>query len=265
MALKGLVIRQPWIGMILRGEKTWEMRSTPCRYRGRIALIEKGSGTVVGLADLVGDLPPLGETELRSTFEKHRIPPDQLPEAVRHGWVRPWVLTNVSRLLRPLPYKHTSGGSWVNLSAQEEAAVLGSAAKAGARPPSTITSVTSKEAQLARRTLSRFSQAPAGSTDASPSIRRRGNKLYIDFQWEDDLPQPRSWKRPAWLDLIGLLGVAFAAFSALAMMIHLPLAILSSSFTILGALKWFPVMVVSMLVAVIGGHGDDLNEVFGSR
>jgi hypothetical protein len=46
-------------------------------------------------------------------------------------------------------------------------------------------------------------------------------------------------------------------------MIHLPLAVLSQSFTILGALKWVPPMLGVMVVAVIGGHGDDLEEIFG--
>jgi hypothetical protein len=125
--VKGLVIRQPWIGMILRGEKIWEMRGQPWRYRGPIALIEKGSGTVVGLARLVDDGPPLTETELRATFDKHRIPASELPIALREGWVRPWVLADVTRLSRRVPYKHTSGGSRVNLSSEEEAAVLSAA------------------------------------------------------------------------------------------------------------------------------------------
>ena len=39
---------------MLSGKKTWEMRST--RNRGPIGLIRKGSGQVVGIADIVDSL-----------------------------------------------------------------------------------------------------------------------------------------------------------------------------------------------------------------
>ncbi|MBD8246954.1 ASCH domain-containing protein [Xanthomonas campestris] len=45
--MKGLVIDEPWISLILSGQKTWEMRSRATSIRGRIALIKKGSGTEV--------------------------------------------------------------------------------------------------------------------------------------------------------------------------------------------------------------------------
>ena len=35
---KGLVIADPWIGCILKGEKAWEMRSTSCSHRGWFGL-----------------------------------------------------------------------------------------------------------------------------------------------------------------------------------------------------------------------------------
>ena len=53
MIEKGLIIDEPWISMILRGSKTWEMRKTITKIRGPIALIRKGSKQVVGTADLV--------------------------------------------------------------------------------------------------------------------------------------------------------------------------------------------------------------------
>ena len=39
--LQGLVIDEPWIGMLLAGKKTWEMRSAPTSKRGTIGLIRK--------------------------------------------------------------------------------------------------------------------------------------------------------------------------------------------------------------------------------
>lgn len=51
---KGLVIAEPWIDFILRAEKSWEMRSAGTSFRGWFGLIRKGSGTVVGIAELNG-------------------------------------------------------------------------------------------------------------------------------------------------------------------------------------------------------------------
>jgi hypothetical protein len=49
--VKGLIIDEPWIGMIIAGKKTWEMRSRNAMVRGRIGLIRKRPKTVVGVAD----------------------------------------------------------------------------------------------------------------------------------------------------------------------------------------------------------------------
>jgi hypothetical protein len=48
--VKGLVIDEPWVSLITAGKKTWEMRSRNTLVRGRIALIRKGSKTIVGVA-----------------------------------------------------------------------------------------------------------------------------------------------------------------------------------------------------------------------
>jgi hypothetical protein len=57
--LSGLLIRSPYIDWILAGSKTWEIRGSSTAKRGRIALIQSGSGTVIGVADLVDAVGPL--------------------------------------------------------------------------------------------------------------------------------------------------------------------------------------------------------------
>ena len=37
--MKALIVREPWIDLILDGHKTWELRTQPTSIRGRIALI----------------------------------------------------------------------------------------------------------------------------------------------------------------------------------------------------------------------------------
>ncbi|WP_207183157.1 hypothetical protein [Methylobacterium indicum] len=115
--MKALIIDDPWIGLILCGEKTWEMRRTACRQTGRIGLIRKGSKQVVGVADLAGSLPPLDSAEAyRAAEPKHRIPADRQARAFADGWRRPWLLGNAQPLERPVPYAHRSGAViWVNL------------------------------------------------------------------------------------------------------------------------------------------------------
>ena len=51
--LDGLLIRAPWIDKILDGSKTWEIRGSNTYKAGHIGLIESGTGTVVGVAELV--------------------------------------------------------------------------------------------------------------------------------------------------------------------------------------------------------------------
>ena len=100
----GLVIADPWISKILAGEKVWEMRSTPIKRRGDIALIKKGSGHIVGIATVTGCVGPLSDAEVVEQFSKHRVPLDQIGK-----WRYAWQLSNVRRLPRPVPYTHKVG------------------------------------------------------------------------------------------------------------------------------------------------------------
>jgi len=112
--VKGLIIDEPWISLIVSGEKTWEMRSRNTGLRGRIGLIRKGSKTVIGLADLVDTLPKLPHSELRASFAKHRVPEAEIDENFK--WSTAWVLQRARSLEQPVPYLHPAGAViWVNL------------------------------------------------------------------------------------------------------------------------------------------------------
>lgn len=115
--MKGLIIDEPWLGFILSGQKTWEMRKTAVHHRGPIALIRKGSGQVIGTATLVGCLPPINDVdEYRRTEDRHRIPPSRQAAAFEDGWRTPWILGDAKPLPSPVPYTHPSGAViWVNL------------------------------------------------------------------------------------------------------------------------------------------------------
>jgi hypothetical protein len=111
-----LIIAEPWIGFILAGRKTWEMRSKAVRKRGRIGLIRKGSGLVVGEATLIDSLPALNEAEMLASIGKHCIPADMIRSGEVSKWRYPWVLADVVRYVEPRPYKHPSGAvTWVDV------------------------------------------------------------------------------------------------------------------------------------------------------
>lgn len=114
---KGLVIAEPWISMILDGKKTWEMRSRQCELRGEIALIAKGTGTVVGVARIVGCQGPLKPESLASSRDKHCITESLKTDGEwMESWNYAWVLDSARRFEQPVWYKHPSGAvTWVNL------------------------------------------------------------------------------------------------------------------------------------------------------
>ncbi len=121
--LKGLIISEPWISLILSGNKTWEMRARISTHRGPIALVRKGSGLVVGIAELVDCKALLGEVEYRKNEHLHRVPRvDQVSAAVR--WPIAWVLKNARSLYPPIRYEHKAGAqSQIILSKNESEAV----------------------------------------------------------------------------------------------------------------------------------------------
>jgi hypothetical protein len=121
--LKGLIISEPWISLILKGEKTWEMRPRLTTHRGPIALVRKNSGVIVGIADLVDCIPRQGEAEYRTSEALHCIPRAQHKDCATR-WPVAWVFTNARSLAAPVRYRHKNGAqSQVILSDKESIAV----------------------------------------------------------------------------------------------------------------------------------------------
>ena len=120
--MKGLIIKEPWISLILSGKKTWELRSRDTRVRGRIALIRKGSGTVLGSAELTGTLPKLARSDLIANVAKHRVPESDIDADFK--WSTAWVLERARPLREPVQYRHPAGAViWVNLTPEVTAMV----------------------------------------------------------------------------------------------------------------------------------------------
>lgn len=112
---RGLIIDQPWIDKILKGYKTWEMRSARTTIRGPIALIEKGSGTIVGVSSILDSIGPLCFEEIFENEIKHNVGPE-IYTRDDYKWNHAWVLGDVLSLVQPIKYQHRSGAVvWVEL------------------------------------------------------------------------------------------------------------------------------------------------------
>ena len=122
--LDGLLIRAPWIEKILDGSKTWEIRGSHTNKTGRIALIESGTGSIVGVVELVAVVGPLSLKELSQNRRKAGFDSDEPLFRLPYKRTFAWVLQNPRRL-QPVSYIHPSGAViWVNLKPNVEHAVL---------------------------------------------------------------------------------------------------------------------------------------------
>lgn len=112
---KGLVIKKQWLDLILSGNKTWEIRGSNTKIRSEIALIQSGSGQVIGKAELIHSRL-LTMEEYQSAENFHCIP-EELRKEAPYKKIYAWELRNAIRFNEPVHYKHPQGAViWVNLS-----------------------------------------------------------------------------------------------------------------------------------------------------
>jgi len=109
---RGLAVKRVFADKILAGTKTWEIRGRATEKRGSIALIESGSGLIVGICDVVGVEGPLSLEQLRRNARRAGFLADELDYDTTYAWV----LKNARRLREPVPYRHPRGAViWVRL------------------------------------------------------------------------------------------------------------------------------------------------------
>lgn len=110
--MKALIIKKPWIDYILDGSKTWEIRGSNTKIRGKIELIQSGSGLVLGSCEIIG-CKELNLLDYQQNRELHKIDNIQtLPYRKTYAWI----IANVERYETPKKYKHPKGAIiWVSL------------------------------------------------------------------------------------------------------------------------------------------------------
>lgn len=138
MITRGLIIREPWVSMILDGDKDWEMRTTATKIRGPVALIAAGSGKIIGVANLCDVKGPLSSSQMAFNQAHHRIPHEEIGKGEGARWNTAWVMKDAKRLSKPVPYEHPSGAViWVALdekTQQSLAKALASKPRAHCQP-----------------------------------------------------------------------------------------------------------------------------------
>ena len=111
MIEKALIVKKEWLDKIFDEGKIWEMRTTKTKIRGRIGLIESGTGLIVGEVDLVG-CSECPITKWEALIKLHKVENLDLLDK----WKYAWFLQNPKRYDEPKPYKHPQGAViWVNL------------------------------------------------------------------------------------------------------------------------------------------------------
>ena len=101
-----LLIKNPWLQLILRKRKTWEIRGSSTRKRGLIHLGLSGSGGEIHGRARVTDCRLLTREELRKHKDKHCI---EDIDSVRYAKIYAWVFSDVFRYKKPLQHSHKQG------------------------------------------------------------------------------------------------------------------------------------------------------------
>lgn len=108
---KALIIKAQWLDKIFNHGKTWEMRSARTKTRGKIQLIESGTGMIVGECEITG-YHEVKKEDFEKTIIHHKVDDFLLLEK----WKWAWHISNVIKYNKPIHYKHPQGAViWVNL------------------------------------------------------------------------------------------------------------------------------------------------------
>lgn len=106
-----LIIKDPWLKLILRKKKTWEIRGTSTTKRGIIHLARSGSGGQILGSAMLTNCIALTREALEKHRTKHRI---KDLSSVNYDKIYAWVLAGARRYQKPMQYKHAQGAIiWV--------------------------------------------------------------------------------------------------------------------------------------------------------
>ena len=111
--MKGLIIKEYWLNKIFNENKIWEIRGSQTKIRGKIFLIQSGSGLVVGECELFGS-KYLTPEEYNDSETYHKINTSEIKYPYKKTYA--WIIGNVKKYKKPKHYNHPQGAViWVKL------------------------------------------------------------------------------------------------------------------------------------------------------
>ena len=82
----GLVIKEFWLNKSFDEEKDWELRGSKTSKRGKILLIQSGSGMIMGECNLIACME-LDAADFTNSKNHHKIQTKELPYEKTYAWV----------------------------------------------------------------------------------------------------------------------------------------------------------------------------------
>ncbi len=117
--IKGLIVRKPFIDLILSGRKRYEIRKTSTRFRGKIALVWRGKayGTV-WLTNVLQK--PVNELNFLEDAEKWFL--RRYSKGLTHLFL--WELKDPVKFIEPVPIFRRGAQTWIRLTEEEKKRIL---------------------------------------------------------------------------------------------------------------------------------------------
>ena len=118
---KAMVIAQPWVSMIMNYEKSIELHTYRCNYRGTVGIAASGTQKILGTAIILDCIwIPISLVWHPYFFTRHKLTRDirqTLVQKIYHNkGVWGWVLGHIQPYSTPQDYTHTHGAVvWVKL------------------------------------------------------------------------------------------------------------------------------------------------------
>jgi predicted transcriptional regulator len=115
----GLIVKEPYASLIVRGLKVWEIRKRRTNVRGEVYIISQGR--VIGQVEIVDVLGPFTVEELVKHEEKHRVRYEELLRYAKNSKLFAWVLDKPIEFEKPLKVVLPRGAQvWVRLKDLEK-------------------------------------------------------------------------------------------------------------------------------------------------
>lgn len=112
-----LIIKGKWLEKIFdeNDPKDWEIRGSRTEKRGKILLIESGTGMIVGQTEITGCME-LDAVDFIHNEKHHKIPNDMHNNKLPYPSTFAWQISGSKRYKEPIPYGHPRGAViWVKI------------------------------------------------------------------------------------------------------------------------------------------------------